>query len=148
MNGADLIPVLQAAISPVVLMSGVGLLILSMTNRLARVVDRSRRLGEIARAGTDAEKKRAEPQLVILVKRARLMRRAIFFSTLSVLIAAVLIIVLFLLTYLRLDATFPGVALFVLCLSSLIIALVTFLQDIHVSLVALDMELEREAHSI
>jgi len=36
----ELIPVLQVAIGPVVLISGIGLLILSMTNRFGRVIDR------------------------------------------------------------------------------------------------------------
>ena len=35
---AELIPVLQMAVGPTVLISGVGLLILSLTNRLGRVV--------------------------------------------------------------------------------------------------------------
>jgi hypothetical protein len=41
---AELIPVLQVAVGPVILVSGVGLLLLTMTNRLARVIDRSRLL--------------------------------------------------------------------------------------------------------
>jgi hypothetical protein len=40
----ELIPVLQMAIGPVILISGVGLLLLSMTNRLGRVIDRARLL--------------------------------------------------------------------------------------------------------
>lgn len=40
----QLIPVLQVAIGPVVLISGIGLLILSMTNRFGRVIDRGRSL--------------------------------------------------------------------------------------------------------
>ena len=39
---ANLIPVLQMGIGPTILISGVGLLILSMTNRLGRVIDRAR----------------------------------------------------------------------------------------------------------
>jgi hypothetical protein len=39
----QLIPTLQVAIGPVILISGVGLLILSMTNRLGRTIDRSRK---------------------------------------------------------------------------------------------------------
>lgn len=42
MSLADLIPTLQPAIGPVNLVSGVGLLLLSMTNRPGRVIDRSR----------------------------------------------------------------------------------------------------------
>jgi hypothetical protein len=47
-----LIPSLQVAIGPVILVSGVGLLLLSMTNRFGRVIDRSRELATELRAGT------------------------------------------------------------------------------------------------
>jgi hypothetical protein len=40
----DLFPDLQIAIAPVILISGVGLLLLSMTNRLGRTIDRARQL--------------------------------------------------------------------------------------------------------
>jgi len=43
----ELIPVLQTAIGPVALISGIGLLILSMTNRLGRVIDRGRSLAAV-----------------------------------------------------------------------------------------------------
>ena len=41
---AELVPILQTAIGPALLISGVGLLLLTMTNRLGRVVDRARLL--------------------------------------------------------------------------------------------------------
>jgi Protein of unknown function (DUF2721) len=44
----ELIPVLQVAIGPVILISGVGLLLLTLTNRYGRTIDRSRLLvGEL-----------------------------------------------------------------------------------------------------
>ena len=43
---SELIPVLQTAIGPVILISGVGLLLLTMTNRLGRVIDRARWIDE------------------------------------------------------------------------------------------------------
>jgi hypothetical protein len=49
MTVEELIPVLQMAIWPVVLISGVGLLILSLTNRLGRVIDRGRGLASSLR---------------------------------------------------------------------------------------------------
>ncbi|MBE7540197.1 MAG: DUF2721 domain-containing protein [Opitutaceae bacterium] len=139
---SDLVSILQAAVSPVVLISGVGLLILSMTNRLARVVDRSRQLGALRRSCTGGERTRVDAQLSILVRRARLLRRAIRSSTLCVLMAAVLVIALFLSAFLRFDGTLTSAALFVSCLLFLIVALVSFLRDINLSLVALDLELE------
>ncbi len=40
----EIVPVLQVAIGPVILISGVGLLLLTMTNRLGRAIDRARQL--------------------------------------------------------------------------------------------------------
>lgn len=44
MSLTQLIPTLQLAIGPVILISGVGLLLLSMTNRFGRIIDRARAL--------------------------------------------------------------------------------------------------------
>ena len=52
---AQLIPVLQTAIGPTILISGVGLLLLTMTNRLARTIDRTR---ATARELADASEER------------------------------------------------------------------------------------------
>src|SRR5690242_7292193 len=87
--------IVQTAVSPVILISGTGLLILSMTNRLGRVVDRSRKHGDMLRAAPEGERKQLESQLRILIKRAKLLRLAITFATLSALLAAVLVIALF-----------------------------------------------------
>ena len=40
----QILPELRDAIGPVILISGVGLLLLTMTNRLGRAIDRSRQL--------------------------------------------------------------------------------------------------------
>jgi len=141
----DLIPILQAAVTPVVLISGVGLLILSMTNRLARVVDRSRLLGARRQEASPEDRRRTEPQLQILIRRARLLRRAILFATLCVLIAAILVIDLFFSAYFHLDTVLISVVLFILCLMSLIVGLIAFLHDINLSLVALHMDLGLES---
>ncbi|MBX7121890.1 MAG: DUF2721 domain-containing protein [Opitutaceae bacterium] len=147
MQLSDLVSILQAAVSPVVLISGVGLLVLSMTNRLARVVDRSRQLGAARRGNSGGERTTVDAQLSILIRRARLLRRAIRSSTWCVLMAAVLVIELFLSAFLRFDGTLISALLFVSCLVFLIVALVSFLQDINLSLVALDLELEASGRS-
>jgi len=46
----ELIPVLQVAIGPVILISGIGLLLLGMTNRYGRTIDRARELAQVRRA--------------------------------------------------------------------------------------------------
>ena len=60
---AELVPVLQVAVGPVILISGVGLLLLTMTNRFGRIIDRSRILAAQLHHGAPDEKRRAETHL-------------------------------------------------------------------------------------
>src|ERR1035437_8148222 len=73
----ELIPVLQVAIGPVILISGVGLLLLTLTNRYGRTIDRSRQLVREQRECTEADRHRLEGQVEILYRRARLIRLSI-----------------------------------------------------------------------
>ena len=91
----ELIPVLQTAIGPGILISGVGMLLLTITNRLGRTIDRSRALIALRSESSDSRRLAVELQLGILWKRARLLRRAITLATIAALLAALLIIVLF-----------------------------------------------------
>ncbi len=141
MRSNELTSILQAAVSPVILVSGVGLLILSMTNRFGRLIDRSRKLGDLLRNAASDERIRFSAQLEILTKRARLLRLAITFATWSVLMAAILVIALFLTAFLQVEVVLLSAVLFIACLVSLIISLLAFLQDINLSLAALKLEL-------
>src|SRR5690606_11269502 len=98
LSSEPLLSALQASLSPVVLISGIGLLLLSMTNRLGRVVDRSRALARDIRAsGLDAaERKVLRLQIRILFKRGRLLVAAIGLCVLSLFLTAVLVGYLFL----------------------------------------------------
>src|SRR5436309_15143764 len=91
----ELIPVLQVAVGPVILISGVGLLLLSLTNRFGRAVDRSRQLARELREGPESDRRRLAGQVENLYRRAALIRSAIILAVTSVLLAALLIIVLF-----------------------------------------------------
>lgn len=137
----DLIPVLQTAIGPVILISGIGLLLLSMTNRFGRIIDRSRILGLERRSGSDEQRAIAQEQMAILWRRAKLIRRAITLATVSVLFAAVLMIVLFLGALEQLEVAGTVAVLFSVCLLTLIASLVAFLQEINESLSALKLAL-------
>ena len=70
----ELIPVLQMAIGPVILISGVGLLLLTLTNRYGRTIDRSRQLVRELRELAGSDQQRLEGQIKILYRRARLIR--------------------------------------------------------------------------
>ena len=137
---SELVPILQLAIGPAILISAAGLLILTMSNRFGRVIDRTRTLcGEFAQSAP-AHKVRIQAQLQILGKRAQLVRWAMIWVSISVLMAALLIVFLFLAALLRWEAGLPIILLFIGCLGALIAALVLFIQDVTHSLEALELE--------
>jgi hypothetical protein len=138
----EVVPVLQVAISPVILISGVGLLLLSLSNRFGRAVDRSRQLAKEMRDLPAAERQRLSGQVHILFRRAELIRVAITMAALSLLLAAVLIISLFLMALIGWKSGGLLSALFIGCMLALICSLLAFIQEIHLSLTALKLELE------
>ena len=139
---SELVPVLQIAVGPVILISGVGLLLLSMTNRLGRAIDRARLLNSEWFQAEPLAQQRTVAQLHILWRRADIIRKSIFLASLSLLLAACLIITLFAAALMRWDAGGVIVCLFVGCLGSLIGSLILFIRDINQSLAALRLELE------
>jgi hypothetical protein len=124
---------LQAAVSPVILISAYGLLLLSMTNRLGRAIDRARQLARDPTA-TSAM------QIDMIMKRARWIRSSILFAAIAITAAALLVLVLFVSVFLKTDVHALVTALFVLSLVSLIVSLSCFIVDIFSSLRALDAE--------
>ncbi len=143
MSLTDLIPTLQLAIGPAILISGVGLILLSFTNRFARVIDRSRQLTNDIRGTSVPERERTLAEVRVLWRRARIVRAGIALALLSTLLAALLIISLFVGTLLTLGAAVPA-GLFIMCMLSLIGALLMFFWDINLSLAALKLEMPAE----
>ncbi|MCX6926599.1 MAG: DUF2721 domain-containing protein [Verrucomicrobia bacterium] len=136
-----MIPVLQVAIGPVILISGVGLLLLTLTNRYGRTIDRARQLMAELRKLTGSDRERLEGQIEILYRRARLIRLSITLAAVSVLLASMLIIVLFLTALWKLEVGLLISLLFIGSMASLILALAAFIRDLNWSLMALKMEL-------
>ena len=143
MRFAELVPLLQLSIGPVILISGIGLLLLSMTNRFARVIDRTRQIGDAARHASPNES-RFKPHLEMLRRRGNLLRSAIILAVASVLSAALLVIALFVTALLDSNAALHLVILFLACMILLILSLIIFIQDLNLSLEA--MKLDTDAH--
>ena len=136
----DLLPVLQTAIGPVILISGIGLLLLSMTNRYGRIIDRSRELMRWLDAEQHRPRLRAE--IDVLYRRAGIVRWSILATTFSLLLVAVLMIVLFVAAVLQWHSAGVVIALFLGAMLALIVGLLLFLKDLQVSLTALRLEVE------
>jgi Na+/melibiose symporter-like transporter len=135
-----LIPILQTAIGPMILISGIGLLLLTMTNRLGRVIDRARILAGNLTGITAEKKEKTLDQLQILWRRARLIRLSITLAAASALSAAILIIVLFFTALWQIETAWIIVVLFIACMLCFIGSLILFIRDINQSLEALGLE--------
>src|SRR5208337_4164796 len=91
----EIVPLLQVAIGPVILISGVGLLLLTMTNRMGRAIDRARQLKNELSVRTGRDREQALAQVSILYRRAKIIRLSITLAATSAALAALLVITLF-----------------------------------------------------
>lgn len=141
----NLTRILQASISPVALISGVGLLILSLTNRFSRVTDRLR---EMAGSDSHLAEERTREQIAIFRRRASLLRHSISFAVGSVLVCSILVLALFMVAVMKLQLHGLILWLFALSLVLLVGSLLLFLWDMHLSLRAVQEHLgESESRS-
>jgi uncharacterized protein DUF2721 len=138
---AQLIPILAASIAPVIVISGVALLLLSMTNRYSRVIDRARDLVKDLE-GTDEPSRRdlLVEQVRIIYRRARILRRAIILDSFSILFVAITVLSLFAGQVLGVETDYLSVPCFGLSLLALLGSLYFFIRDVGVSLAALELE--------
>lgn len=144
----QIVPELRDAIGPVILISGVGLLLLTMTNRLGRAIDRARLLKNEVAARAGHEREQALAQVRVLYRRARIIRLSITLAASSAALAAVLIVTLFINGLLQSSLDFLIGLIFVGCMCCLFSSLVAFICDINLSLHALKLELEAMRHSL
>lgn len=136
--------ILRDAISPAILINGVGLLLLTMTNRLARVVDRSRAVLKLLESSPDdASRQRYEQLLEILRRRGKLVRQAIELAILSLLCDGLLIVVLFLDALTGWDSGLAISVLFSLSTAGLLVSLAAFLREVHLALRGMELEFDR-----
>ncbi len=138
----QLIPELRDAIGPVILISGVGLLLLTMTNRLGRAIDRARLLKRELSGRTGHEREQTLAQVAIIYRRARMIRVSILLAAISVLLAAALIVTLFLSALVQWQQGTLASIIFICSMVSLVGSMIAFIWDINLSLHALKLELE------
>jgi len=124
---ATVASVIQLAIAPVFLVSGVAALLAVLANRLGRIIDRARVL-EVLVADSHAE-----AELLALSERARLINRSITLTATSALLVCAVIVVLFLGTFFTIDLATTVALLFVAAMASLIAGLLTFLREIRLA---------------
>lgn len=129
---ADLARVIQLSVTPVFLLLSIGGLLGVIANRVARVVDRARRLhADVADA--TAPPGRVREELGVLARRATLNNRAIALCVVSALLVAAVIIALFLGVFFGENVVYAVSLLFIAALVCLGAALILFLQEIRLA---------------
>jgi hypothetical protein len=129
--------VIQLAVAPVFLLTGIGAILAVMTSRLARIIDRARMLEERLERTAPDLLIGLRADLGILSRRAQLIYRAITFCTTTALLICTVIAVLFLSASLHFNATTPVTILFVAAMATFFLGLVWFLREIYLATVNL-----------
>lgn len=143
MDTANLVTILQASIAPFVLISGIGLLLLSMTNRIARPTDIIRSLLKEMESAPANHKPLLLKQVALLRKRCAILRTSIALSILAIVCVSCVTLLLYASLLFGMDLQLPVEALFGCSLVSLIASLLFLMQDIRITLHSIDLEIER-----
>jgi len=118
--------VIQLAVAPVFLLTGVGAILAVITNRLARIVDRSRVLSNSSDQNQSAQKE----EMAMLARRARWVHWAVSLCTMSALFICIVIAALFVGSEIGMDPSSAVSLLFISAMLTLIFGLLCFLREI------------------
>ncbi|MBC3808316.1 DUF2721 domain-containing protein [Undibacterium seohonense] len=126
--------IIQLAIAPVFLLTGVGTNLTVLTNRLARIIDRSRVIEDVINTqGASGLTPHMRIELDELYQRSHLINRAITLSSTCALLVCLVIAALFLGDALDLHLDQTIAALFVAAVFALIGSFIYFLREIFVA---------------
>jgi hypothetical protein len=132
---ASIASVIQLAVAPVFLLTGVGAILNVLTSRLARIVDRARALE--TQLASSADDLYIHNDLALLSRRARLVNWAISLSTVSIFLVCTVIVVLFVEAFLALGVPEVVALLFIAAMLALIGGMLIFLHEIHLATASL-----------
>ncbi len=90
----DIAHLVQSALAPVFLLSGIATTLVVLTNRLARAVDRARTLEDRLERGVGSAQ-HLHDEIKVLARRARYINAAISMCAVSALVVALVVVTLF-----------------------------------------------------
>jgi Protein of unknown function (DUF2721) len=128
----DIVHLIQSAVAPVFLLSGVGVTLGVLTNRLARIVDRARALEQAAPVGA-ARTESASASLRVLARRAHYINIAIALCTISALLVSLVVMSLFTSAFVAINLSALIAILFVLAMICLTGAFGVFLIEVRLA---------------
>jgi len=125
--------VIQMAVAPVFLLTGVGALLGVMTNRLSRVIDRARVLEDRWKSLDERDQADTRRELGLLAHRARLANWAINACTAAALLVCLVIATLFADALLGTNLRWLVESFFILTMAAIIVGLVCFWREVYLA---------------
>ena len=125
---------IQLAVAPVFLLAGISGLLVVLTNRLARIIDRARALrANESEFASDNDRTRIKRELKAAYARGRVVNFAILMATLSALMVCLVIITLFMGSFQSAEMSVLISGMFVICMVFLALAFCAFLAEVLIS---------------
>ena len=142
-QSADIAHLIQVALTPIFLISAIGVTLNVLTNRLSRIVDRARTMeNELCRPDYQAGGRDLHAALGVLARRARYIYAAITLITLSALFIALVVVMLFVNAFAHWDLSAFIAIMFILSMLSLAAALTAFLIEVRIATTTLRIGIE------
>lgn len=139
-NIEDFAHLLELSFSPIVLISGVGLLLLSMVNRFMQAINRTRQLIQAVEKQTGEERSGTIAQIRILYKRSNILKLAITLVSCSIFSTGLLIVGISLMSFEGINFQYVCISLYYLSILLMIVSVLLFLYDLTMSTRALGVE--------
>jgi hypothetical protein len=145
-QNVDIAHLIQVALTPIFLISAIGVTLNVLTSRLARIVDRARAMEkEALTAESGSRSKDLHAALRVLERRASYINSAITLITVSALFIALVVVMLFVNAFLRWDLSAFIASMFILSMLALAAALLAFLIEVRIATNTLRIGIEAAA---
>jgi len=143
MSGPDIAHLIQVALTPIFLISAIGVTLNVLTSRLARIVDRARAMeDELRRPDHVRSGRDLHGALEVLARRARYIYAAITLITVSALFIALVVVMLFVNAFVRWELSAFIAGMFILSMLTLAAALSAFLIEVRIATNTLQIGIE------
>jgi hypothetical protein len=132
--------VIQLSVAPVFLLTAVGTVLAVLSTRLARVVDRVRVVAARIEEGREGRRTRFDAELALLLRRRKLVNRAITSGVAAALLVCLVIVAAFVGFLAEVDLATVIASLFIGAMLAFVLALLLFLREVVLSLRSLEIE--------
>jgi CBS domain containing-hemolysin-like protein len=146
-QNVDIAHLIQVALTPIFLISAIGVTLSVLTSRLARIVDRARSIeAEIVKPDYRPGGPDLNERLRVLQRRSKYINAAITLITLSALFIALVVVMLFVNAFVSWNLGVFIACMFILSMSALAAALTCFLIEVRIATTTLRIGIEAARH--